>query len=584
MRFLVKRAQRPPNGLCASIACLLLGVGSAWGQTFTLSFPAARSEKPLDGRLLLLLSNDPSEEPRLQIDDTPKSQMVFGVTVDGWKPGEPLAVGDNAQGYPRASLRDVPPGEYTIQAVLNVYETFHRSDGKAVKLAPDRGEGQHWNLAPGNLLSKPRLVRIGPGAPSIAVSLSEVIPPIVPEPDTKYVRHIRIESKLLSKFWGRPVYLSAVVLVPEGFDAHTGAHYPLIVFHDHFVSGFSDFRETPPDPNLKPDYSERFHLAGYNRIMQEEAYKNYQAWIAPGTPRVLIAKLQHANPYYDDSYAVNSANLGPYGDAIESELVPAIERKFRGIGQGWARFVYGGSTGGWESLAVQMFYPDDYNGAFVACPDPVDFHAYMTVDLYKQDNMFYLPGANKRVEQPAMRDYLGHTLISIRDNIAYEAALGDRGRSGEQFDIWQAVYSPTGDDGYPQPIFDKHTGAIDHKTAEYWREHYDLDAILQRDWAALGPKLQGKLHLYVGSDDTYFLNDAVYLMEDFLKQTGTPGHGVPYEGEVRYGPRAEHCWNGDPAKPNWYSRLHYNQMYLPQIMERIQKTAPPGADLTSWRY
>jgi hypothetical protein len=125
---------------------------------------------------------------------------------------------------------------------------------------------------------------------------------------------------------------------------------------------------------------------------------------------------------------------------------------------------------------------------------------------------------------------------------------------------------------------------IDHSTAEYWREHYDLDAILQRDWASLGLKLQGKIHLYVGSDDTYFLNDAVYLMEDFLKQTGTPGHGVPYQGEVQYGPRAEHCWNGDPTKPNWYSRLHYNQMYVPQIMERIKNTAPPGADLTSWRY
>jgi hypothetical protein len=566
------------------LVILPLIAAAASAQTITVRFPAARSGKPLDGRVLLLLSNDPKDEPRNQIDDSPRSQMVFGVTVDGWKPDEPLTIGENAQGYPRASLRDVPAGEYTVQAVLNVYETFHRSDGKTVKLAPDRGEGQHWNLAPGNLLSKPRPVHIGAGAPPINVSLTDVIPPIKAELDTKYVRHLRIESKLLTKFWGRPMYLSAIVLVPEGFDAHPAAHYPLIVFHDHFVSEFNDFRETPPDPNLKPDYSERFHLPGYNRIQQEEAYKNYQAWIAPGTPRVLIVKLQHANPYYDDSYAVNSANLGPYGDAIETELIPAIESQFRGIGQGWARFMYGGSTGGWESLAVQMFYPEHYNGAFVACPDPVDFHAFMTVDLYKQDNVFYLEGANKKVEQPAMRDYLGHTLISMPDNVAYEAALGDHGRSGEQFDIWQAVYSPTGEDGYPQAIFDKQTGAINHKTADYWREHYDLDAILQRDWATLGPKLQGKLHLYVGSDDTYFLNDAVYLMEDFLKQTGTPGHGVPYEGEVRYGPRAEHCWNGDPEKPNWYSRLHYNQMYLPQIMQRIQKTAPPGADLTSWRY
>jgi hypothetical protein len=571
----------------------LFGVAGhfALAQTITVSFPAAQSGKPLDGRVLLLLSNDPAaltdpdKEPRMQINDTPKSQMVFGVTVDGWKPGVPLTIGENADGYPRASLKDVPAGDYTIQAVLNVYETFHRSDGKTIKLAPDRGEGQHWNLAPGNLMSKPRLVHIGPGAKPISVSLDAVIPAIPAPADTKYIRHIRIQSALLTKFWGRPMYLSAVVLVPEGFDTHPEAHFPLIISEDHFVSDMSsDFRETPPDPNLKPDYSERFHLAGYNRIMQQEAYKNYQTWIAPGTPRFLIVKLQHANPFYDDSYAVNSANVGPYGDAIETELIPAIEKQFRGLGQGWARFVYGGSTGGWESLAVQLFYPDHYNGAFVACPDPVDFHAYMTTDLYKQDNIFYLEGANKQVDQPAMRDYLGHTLITVRDNIAYEAALGDHGRSGEQFDIWQAVYSPVGEDGYPQPIFDKKTGKIDHKTAEYWREHYDLDAMLQRDWDTLGPKVQGKLHIYVGSDDTYFLNDAVYLMEDFLKQTGTPGHGVPYDGEVTYGPRAEHCWNGDPDKPNWYTRLHYDQMYVPKILDRIQKTAPPGADLTSWRY
>jgi hypothetical protein len=566
----------------AAVCCA--ACGSLAAQTITVSFPAAQSAKPLDGRVLLLLSNDPSEEPRMQIDDTPRSQIVFGVTVDGLKPGEPVTIGDSAAGYPIAKLSQVPAGDYTVQAVLNVYETFHRGDGKTVKLAPDRGEGQHWNLAPGNLLSTPRLVHIGPGAPAIAVSLDKVIPPIAPEPDTKYIRHIKVQSELLTKFWGRPMFLSAIVLVPFGFDEHTEAHYPLAIFHDHFVSGMSDFRTTPPDPNLKPDYSQRFHLAGYNRIQQEEAYKTYQTWIAPGTPRILVVKIQHANPFYDDSYAVNSANLGPYGDAIETELIPAVEKKFRGIGQGWARFLYGGSTGGWESLAAQMFYPDHYNGAFVACPDPVDFHAYGTIDLYNQPNAFYLQGANKRVEQPAMRNYLGQTLISVRDNVAYEAALGDRGRSGDQFDIWQAVYGPVGEDGYPKPIFDKTTGVIDHTTAEYWREHYDLDAMLQRDWTTLGPKLQGKLHLYVGSDDTYMLNDAVYLMEDFLKTTGTPGHGVPYDGEVKYGPRAEHCWNGDPTLPNAYSRLHYNTMYLPKIMERIAKTAPAGADVTSWRY
>ena len=567
--------------LCA--VCLFVVSAGAHAQQITVSFPNSQSSKPLDGRVLLLLSNDASEEPRMQIDDTPKSQIVFGVTVDGLKPGAPVVINAGATGYPIADLKDVPPGEYTVQAVLNVYETFHRGDGKTVKLAPDRGEGQHWNLAPGNLYSTPRKVKIGPGAAPIAVSLDKVIGPIAPKPDTKYVRHLRIQSDLLTKFWGRPMFISAVVLVPEGFDEHPSVHYPLAIFHDHFVSGFEDFRTTPPDANLKPEYSERFHLAGYNKIQQQEAYNEFKQWTAPGFPRILIVKIQHANPFYDDSYAVNSANVGPYGDAIEHELLPAIEKQFRGIGQGWARFVYGGSTGGWESLAVQMFYPDDYNGAFVACPDPVDFHAYTTRDLYKDENMFWSQGANKRVEQPAMRNYLGQTLISVRDNVAYEAALGDHGRSGDQFDIWQAVYSPVGADGYPQEIFNKRTGTINHKTAQYWQEHFDLNAILQRDWATLGPKLQGKIYLYVGSDDTYMLNNAVYLMEDFLKTTGTPGHGVPYQGEVAYGPRAEHCWNGDPTLPNAYSRLHYNTMYMPKIMKRIAETAPAGADM-SWKY
>jgi hypothetical protein len=580
--MVISNAMRPLNALLPLVvsAILLPTWPSALGQSFTVSFPKERSAKPLDGRLLLLLSTDPSEEPRMQIDDTPRTQLIFGINVEGLGPGVPATVDTTAFGYPIRSLKDVPPGEYTVQAVLNIYETFHRSDGSTVKLHMDQGEGQHWNISPGNLYSKPQKISFASGAAPIALSLTEEIPPIPSPQDTKYVRHIRIQSQLLTQFWGRAMFLSAVILVPEGFDEHPNSHFPEMVFEDHFVDGFDDFRSTPPDPNLKPDYSERFHLAGYNRIQQQEAYKTYQQWISPNFPRYLVIKIQQANPYYDDSYAVNSANLGPYGDAIETELMPAIEKQFRGIGQGWARFLYGGSTGGWESLAVQIFYPTHYNGAFVACPDPVDFHAFTNIDLYDDKNAFYLYGAHKQIEQPAMRDYLGHTLITTKEINSYELALGDHGRSGEQFDIWQAVYSPEGPDGYPLQIFDKTTGEIDHKVTAYWRDHYDLDAILARNWATLGPELQGKLHIYVGSDDTYFLNDAVYLLEDFLKSTTNP----PYAGEVAYGPRAEHCWNGDPTLPNALSRLHYNTMYLPKILDRIQKTAPPGADLTSWRY
>ena len=553
-------------------------------QKFSVSFPKERSAQPLDGRLLLILSNDPSEEPRMQISLAPRTQMIFGIDVDALAPGQSATIDDSAFGYPVRFLHDVKPGEYYMQVVLNRYETFHRADGRSVKLHMDQGEGQHWNVSPTNLYSKPVKIAIGANGSAstqpIAVSLDQEIPAIPAPKDTKYIRHMRIQSVLLTKFWGRPMFLSANILVPEGFDEHPNAHFPLAIFEDHFNHDFEGFRTEPPDPNLKPDFSERFHISGYNRIQQEEEYKFYQQWIGPKFPRLLVAQINHANPYYDDSYAVDSANLGPYGEAIETELIPALEKQFRAIGQGWARFVYGGSTGGWESIAVQMFYPDHYNGAFIACPDPVDFRAYTNINLYKDKNAFFIQGPHTEVAQPGFRDYLGHTIATTQSVNQYELALGDHSRSGEQYDIWQAVYGPVGADGYPAEIFNKETGEIDPKIAAYWKEHYDLSDILQRNWSTLGPKLRGKLRIYVGSADNYMLNNAVYLIEDFLKTTTNP----PYEGEVKYGDRAEHCWNGDPTEPNYLSRLHYNTMYVPMILDRIQKTAPAGADLTSWRY
>ncbi len=567
--------------ICRCLAFVLLAGVAMGAPAFKISFPKERSASAIDGRLLLVLSTDPSAEPRMQINDTPGTQMIFGVDVTGFAPGQIATVDASAFGYPVASLARVKPGAYYVQAVLHRYETFHRSDGHTVKLPMDRGEGQHWNLAPGNFYNAPQKIEIAANSDkTFTIELDREIPPIPAPKDTKFIRHLRIRSELLSKFWGRPMYLGANILVPAGFDEHTEAHYPVAVFEGHFPADFEGFRTEPPDAKLKPDYSERFHISGYNRIEQEEAYKFYQQWTASGFPRFLVVEIQHANPYYDDSYAVNSANLGPYGDAIETELMPAIEKQFRAIGQGWARFLYGGSTGGWEALAVQMFYPDHYNGTFAACPDPVDFRAFTTIDIYRDKNAFAIEGPHKSVDQPGMRDYLGHVTATQRDLNSYELALGTNGRSGEQFDIWQAVYSPVGDDGYPQKIFNKKTGEIDHNVARYWREHYDLSHILARDWSTLGPKLRGKIHIYVGSADTYFLNDAVYYIEDFLKGTKDP----PYEGEVKYGDRAEHCWNGDPALPNYLSRLHYNTMYLPKMLERMEKTAPAGADLKSWRY
>lgn len=548
---------------------------------FGVVFPEERSKAPLDGRLLLLISADGAREPRLQVSDSPNTQLIFGINVDGLKPQEAAIFDKNVFGYPLKSSADIPDGEYYVQALLHRYETFHRADGHTVKLPMDRGEGQQWNRAPGNLYSTPRKIFIDPQKDDLIKIVLDQEIPAIPEPEeTKYIKPVKIQSKLLSKFWGRPMYLGAQVLLPEGFEKHPEARYPLIIFHGHFPYTFSGFREMPPDPNLKPEYSERFKIEGYNKIVEEYAYEFYKYWIAPDTPRFLIIEIQHANPYYDDSYAVNSANLGPYGDAITYELIPYIEKKFRGIGQGWTRFLYGGSTGGWEALGAQVFYPDEYNGCWAACPDPIDFRAYTIVNIYEHKNAYYVDSRWKRTPRPGQRNYLGEVSCTLEESNHRELALGTNSRSGDQYDIWQAVFSPVGEDGYPKPIWDKLTGEIDHSVAEYWREHYDLRYILERDWKTLGPKLKGKIHIYCGDMDNFYLNNAVYLMEDFLKST----KDSYYDGEVDYGDRAEHCWNGDHTRPNYISRLCYHQMHIPKIMERIQKSAPPGADLTSWRY
>lgn len=549
------------------------------GASFEVTYNSERADGPLDGRLVLMLSRDTTAEPRFQISDGPDTGLAFGVDVEGWEAGEVATVDPSAFGYPIRSLADVPPGRYRVQALINRYETFELADGRTLKLPPDRGEGQVWNRKPGNLHSIPRWVDLEAGE-TVEVELTEEIPPI-PEPEeTEWIKHVRIRSELLSEFWGRDMYLGAWVLLPAGFDEHPEARYPLAVFHGHFPYEFGEFRTEPPDPELECDYSARFDRECYNRTQQEHAYQLHQAWTGPDFPRHLVVKIQHANPYYDDSYAVNSDNVGPYGDAITHELIPAIEERFRGIGEPWARFLYGGSTGGWEAAAAQIKYPNEYNGAWAACPDPIDFRAYTVVNLYEDENAYWLDSDFKRTPRPGRRDYLGHVSSMLVDMNHRERVLGTKTRSGQQWDVWEAVYSPVGDDGYPARIWDKVTGEIDPEVAAHWRENYDLVHILRRDWATLGPALEGKLHIYVGDMDNYYLNNAVYLAEDFLESTTNPYYG----GEVDYGDRAEHCWNGDHDRPNAISRLRYIQMHAPKILERIRESAPPGADTTSWRY
>ena len=542
---------------------------------FAISFPAARSAQPLDGRVLLFISNDGKAEPRTQTDQyrANSTKPIFGVDVDGLAPGADVIIDDTIVGWPARSLKEIPAGDYFVQALLNRYETFHRSDGHTIKMPMDQGEGQHWDSKPGNFYSQPVKMHVdAANGGEIRISMDQEIPPIAPPKDTAQVKYLRVQNERLTKFWGRPMYLGAIVFLPQGWDSHPNAHYPVLIHHGHFPKDAASdgWRETPPDANV----------TGTARDNQASAYQFFKDWNGPRFPRMIHVLVQHPTPYFDDSYAVNSANNGPYGDAITLDLIPMIEKQFRGIGAGWARVMTGGSTGGWETFGVQVMYPDAYNGAWALCPDPIDFRSYRSVNIYDEHNAYYYEdNPFKRTPKPGYRDYRDHLFSTFEDRNLVELALGTHGRSAGQHDAWASVFGPVGADGYYKPLYDKATGAIDPGVATYWRDNYDLRYILQRDWARLGPRLRGKIHITSGTMDNGYLNNAVYQMEEFLS------HAVPSsEFEITYGERREHCFTGDTESPNNVGNRTVHQRYMPAMAARMMKTAPAGADTRSWVY
>ncbi len=565
---------------CLLVAALAsLSAATIQAQRVEVTIPSLTT--PLTGHLILVFAKSDKPEPRMQMNEDYGSAQGFGVDVSDLKPGAPILIDAKTFGYPRRSLADLDAGDYYVQAVFNVYDLFHLGDGRKLWLPPDRGEGQHWYSKPGNPYNKPVKLHFDPRAHgTLKLALDQVIPPIAGtdqdpevlgrrEPGAKWLKYMRFKSPVLSRFWGRDTYLGAWILLPDGFDEHPKAHYPVVVYQDHF---YPDFRPLPWVTSQPPADANARAKAGY---------RFFQDWTSGRMPRVILIYVQSANPYYDDSYDVDSANVGPYGTAINDELIPAIEKQYRGIAQGWAHATFGGSTGGWETLATQVFYPRDYNGAYVACPDPVDFHAYQNIDLYSDTNAFTRYGDFGQVPIAADRKPDGSIIANTGPEYAYEYVLGTHGRSTEQWDIWQAVFSPPGPDGYPAQVIDPLTGVIDKKVVAYWHDHYDLTAIMMRDWSTLGPELEGKLHLTVGDGDTYFLNNAVHLLQDQLSRTRNPHSDATFQ----YGPRMPHCYTGGPSEYTMQqNNADWPQRVLPRMVEHMLATAPPGADVTSWRY
>ncbi len=517
---------------------LALAAHTCAAARFEISFPASVHAAPITGRLFLILARDGATEPRLQ-----SPVELLGVDLHAALPDQPAVIDSDTPGSPIRTLWGVPPGDYSVQAVLNVYTGFHRSDGHTVWAHMDQWEGQEFETSPGNLVSEPQRLHLDLAGGNFKLTLTRVIPPIQMPPDSEWVRRIKFESKLLSRFWGHPIYIGATVLLPKGYAEHPGVRYPVIYLQGHFSLDAPFGFSTTPDPpgsrswaRLREDWAAQ-HLHNmpepppgthYNGALMnvESGHEFFQAWNSDSFPRMIAVTFQHPTPYFDDSYGVNSPNAGPYGDAIMNELIPAVEERFRTIRQPYARVLSGGSTGGWGSLAMQLFHPDFFGGVWSFYPDPVDFRRYYGgVDLYKDENAFAgKPGR-----------YFAGGAQGNRFNSQRLAVLGTQDGAFE----WDKLTS-VGPDGYPSPVWDLATGKIDRAVVQSMQEHnYDLREFLERNWSAIGPKLAGKLHVICGDEDGGFANLAVYLLEDFLEGTNNPY----YAGSFQYGrPLKGHGW------------------------------------------
>jgi len=517
------------------------------GPVFTVSFANTVRTQPLTGRVYVAISHDErgrgrrgGQGPVWQAGET--GAPLFGRNVRDLRPDRPITFDEGVYGYPLADFGEIPPGAYWVQAFFNVYTEFERADGHTVWLHMDQWEGQNWRSSPGNLYSAPRKITIDPGVTdSIHLICDQVIPPLPELEETEYTKIVKIESRILSEWWGHPIHIGATVSLPQGYHDHPAVNYPVNYIQGHFST-------RPP------------------RMPTEAALT--AEWPKGNVPRFIYVTLQHPSPYYDDSYGVNSENNGPFGDAIMQELIPAVEERFRIIREPWARKLSGGSTGGWIALAHQIFYPDFYGGVWASCPDGVDFRGYQIVNIYEDENAYWFDRGWMKIERPNRRSPDGNISSMMKDENWYELVVGDNSRSGGQWDIWEATYGPVDDDGYPARIWDKRTGGIDHEVAGFWRENYDLRYILERDWSVLGPKLVGKINVYTGDMDSYYLNNATHMLHDFLESTTAPY----YQGEVVFQPLAPHCWGPRGVE------------LLIKMVRHIEEYAPPGADLTSWRY
>jgi hypothetical protein len=485
--------------------CAFVGViaASGMGQTTSLNFEvtekAGLAPEKQNGRLFVFINKKNNREPRLVDGEVSyDAPPMLARDVKGFGAGSTAVIDNGSTAYPIADLAHLPIGEYYVQALLDT-----NIDVSSLN-------------APGNLYSAVQKVTLDPARGGVVrLMLDKAVPPETLPADTDLVKFLRIESPLLSRFYGRTIYVRAAVLLPRTYLTDTTSKYPLIVN----IGG----------------YGSKYTRASRYTNSSSTAYKT---WMAEDTPQMVELFVDGDGPF-GDSYQVDSANSGPYGASLTQELIPEIEKRFRLIGRPDARFLTGGSTGGWVSLALQIFYPDYFNGTWSGFPDSLDFRSYQVINIYKDENAYVKNG----FERPSAREANGDIEFTMRLECQKENVLGagdSYTMSGGQWGAWNAVFGIKGPDGRPAPLWDPKTGKIDHDVAKQF-EKFDLRLVAERNWAPLGPKLRGKIHIWVGENDDYFLNNGVHFFDDFISKADPK-----YDGWIMYDGRGRHGWTPKP--------------------------------------
>jgi hypothetical protein len=547
----------------SAFVVLLLGLSTpaAAEPSFAVTLPTAAANGPVTGRLIVVAARREAPEPRLQIGIT--GPPAFAIDVEGMRPGATAVVGREADSFP-IDLSALPAGDYHVQAVLTRYTQVTRSDGHRIWV-PITNRRVFSTMIEGNLYSRPVRVTIDPAqSQRIELALTETVAPTPERVETPWIKHVRIRSEILSRFWGRPMFIGASVLLPRGFAEHPNTRYPAVYVFGHGDAPFSF--------NTDPATNTPGAQAAARDANVRTGYEFAQEWMGDNFPRMVAITFEIPSPYFVESYSLNSANNGPYGDAITRELMPHLEREFRLIQQPYGRIVEGASTGGWEALAMQLHYPNLIGGAWVFNPDPIDFTRYQTSNIYQDENMFTLRLNEWSVrERPFRRSREGQPLFDMRELARLEAVLGSRGRSFYQLGIWQATHGPVGPDGYPVALFDPRTGVINREVANYMRDNgFDLSAHLRRNWATLGPQLRGRINMFAGEMDDFYLNLAVYQFQDMVREMG----GADYPMRFEFGrPKKGHNWH----HTDWAGVVR-------EMAEHVRRTAPAGANHSSWNY